>query len=176
MNGAQSGGCGSQVGASPGRREPVRRGRRRTRAAAPGSRPGPGWSGRTGSTSDPAGAVGDVLDLGQAELVALVDVDRAGQGEGEHGRGPGPARAQRQVVRLAVVRPELGGVLVAGVGPAEPGDVPGHVVVGQHPGRRCVDRRVDVQRPVDGAASEAGSQAAVRKSKLNAVCSSSGRR
>ena len=100
--------------------------------------------------------VGQVEHLGQAQLLALVEVGRAGQGQHQQGGRPGPAQAD---VAVAVA-----------------GDVPLLVVVGQHPGGRRADQRRprpatlsmtlrnDVGRP--GRPS--------RKSKLNAWCSSSG--
>jgi hypothetical protein len=64
-------------------------------------------------------AVGDVLDFGQAQLVALVDVDAAREGEGEKGRGPGPAQPEVEVRRSAVA---LVAHVEPGLLPAVPGD------------------------------------------------------
>ncbi len=83
-----------------------------------------------------ADLVRQVEHLGQAELLALVDVGGAGQGEHHQGRRPGTAQAE-----LAV---------------AVPGDVPLDVVVGQHPGRRRADGPDGGERLVDHPAQHPG--------------------
>ena len=97
--------------------------------------------------------VRDVLDLPQPEFLALVEVDRAGQRHGEERGGPGPAGAEIQVDRLAVVTPVEA---ERAVGPAVPGQVPVHVVVGQHPGGRRAGGGVERQRAVDHRAQLGG--------------------
>ncbi len=91
---------------------------------------------------------GDVR-LGQAEFLALVDVDGAGQGEGEQGGGAGAASAEGEVGRGAE---GLGGEVEAGVGAAVAGDRAGDVVVAQHPRGGGADGGVLGQRLVDGGA------------------------
>ena len=71
----------------------------------------------------------EVLDLGEAELVALIDVDAAGECHGEQRGGPCAAGAEGQVDGGAE-----GALPVTGVLAAVAGDVPGDVVVGEHPG------------------------------------------
>src|ERR671936_2672100 len=91
----------------------------------------------------------DVLDLPQAELLALVDVRAAWQREGEQGRGPCPAGAQLEVDRRAVQPP---GVLEAGLRATVARDVPDDVVVGQHPGRWSSDRGMGSESGIDDPA------------------------
>src|SRR4029077_2519302 len=74
----------------------------------------------------------DVFDLGQAELLALVDVHRAGQGHGEQGGGTRPACAALEVGRDAWTLRRKG---EGAVGPSVAGDRPGDVVVREHPRR-----------------------------------------
>ncbi len=88
----------------------------------------------------------DVLDLGQAQLLALVHVHRAGQGHDQQRGGPGPAQAEGQVGGGA--RP-LEGEGERGVLPAVAGHGPGHVVVGDDPGGRRPDQAVGAQGGVD---------------------------
>ena len=75
--------------------------------------------------------------LGQPELVALVDVRRAGQGQLDHRRRPCPTPAQRLVGLLVLGRDA--GRVGAGVREAVAGGVPDRVVVGEHPGVRGAD-------------------------------------
>ena len=63
-----------------------------------------------------------VLDLGEAELLALVHVQRPGQGGDEQRSGAGPADAEGEVGRRADA---LGGERERRVGAAVAGDRPG---------------------------------------------------
>ena len=89
------------------------------------------------------------LDLGQAELVALVQVERAGQGGREQCGRAGAAAAELDVGGGAE---PLAREREARVLPAVPGDRPGHVVVGEHPGARRADRGVGGEHQVDRGA------------------------
>ncbi len=80
--------------------------------------------------------LGQVLDLGQAQFLTLVDVGPAGQGEHEQGGRAGAPGAQFEVRRA------LGAVGLVGGPPLDPfaavaAGVAHDVVVGQHPGGRC---------------------------------------
>ncbi len=94
-----------------------------------------------------------VLDLGEAELLALVDVQRPRQGGDEQRRGASAAQAEGEVGRRADA---LGGERERRVGAAVAGHHSGDVVVGQHPRRRCPDRGVAVQRVVDARTKRCG--------------------
>ena len=86
----------------------------------------------------------EVVDLVEAELVALVDVERAraGRPTGARRLGPGGGRDARSVgVPCRFVANAKRRVF-----PAEAGDRPGHVVVGQDPGRRRADGRMRGER------------------------------
>ncbi len=89
------------------------------------------------------------VGLGQAQLLALVEVDRAGQGQGQQGRRPGPAGAQAQVGGGAE---GLGREVEGGVRTAVAGDGPGDVVVAQDPGGGRPDRGVFGEGGVDDGA------------------------
>src|SRR5262249_7494959 len=72
--------------------------------------------------------------LVEAQLLALVDVRRAGQGEQQQDRGPRTPLAEGEVAvyaELSIVQRE------PRVGATIAGDVTHHVVIGQYPGRRC---------------------------------------
>ena len=101
--------------------------------------------------------LGQVDDLGQPDLLALVDVGRPGQGQHEqHGR-PGPAQAQGGVERRVRADPLVVGHPATGeVQPSVPRRVPGDVVVGQHPGGRSPDRAGCCPAAVDGRAELGG--------------------
>ena len=144
------------------RAEPEGRRARRTRAAAPGSRRGPGRCCRSGATSGPA--------------AARSGCPRPPTGPAPHPgtrrRAPGSASASRTAARARRVPSSrsvghavlLGHVSERGVRAAVPGHVPGHVVVGQHPGGgapigSCVasvvvdDRRAAPPGPTGGTGS-----------------------
>lgn len=104
-------------------------------AAAP-RRPAGRW--RAGPRGAAGARVHGVLDaiegdlrLGEAQLLALVEVDGAGQGERQQRGGPRAAGAQAQVGGGAEA---LVGEGETGLGAAVAGDRSGHVVVAQHPG------------------------------------------
>ena len=148
-----SAGCGSQVPAGPnpngGSSPDQGRGTRQpSRPVAPPVRTKVGVL---------AQLVGEVEDLLQAELLALVDVGAAGQGQHEQRGRAGAARSPLCAAAVA-------------------GDVPGHVVVRQHPGGGGADRAQRVEAVVDRRAQGGRVPRAIRKLKLKAVCSSSGRR
>ncbi len=80
-----------------------------------------------------------VGDLVEAQLVALVDVQRSRQRGGEQRRGPGSSAPEVDVGgRPLALGEERERAVLATV----PGDRPGHVMVGQDPGGRGADRRV----------------------------------
>ena len=82
--------------------------------------------------------------LGQAQLLALVQVGRAWQGEHEQRGRAGPAQAEPGV-RLGVRRPDPAQPARGGR-EAEPRRVTDDVVVAQHPRRRCPHRGRAVDR------------------------------
>ena len=96
----------------------------------------------------PQGVLGEVLHLGQPELLALVHVGAAGQAEQQQDRGARPAGPEVQVggPRRRVVRPPSS---IDGARAAVARHVAGLVVVGQDPGRgrpdgaECRERAVD---------------------------------
>ncbi len=94
-----------------------------------------------------------VLDLGEAELLALVDVQRPRQGGDEQRRGASAAQAEGEVGRRADA---LGGERERRVDASVTGHHSGDVMVRQHPRRRCPDRGVAVQRVVDARTKRCG--------------------
>lgn len=96
-----------------------------------------------------AGLVRQLRDVGQAELLALVDVGGAGQRQHQQGGRAGAAQAKFAVARGTDLGAEAGRV-------GEPGGVPGDVVVGEHPGGGGADRAHRVQRGVDDLAERLG--------------------
>ncbi len=155
---AQSAGCGSH-------------GRRRTVGGEAEGRTGGGPGQRhPAAVAALVGAAGldpdrilqrlgrNVLGLGQAELLALVDVGAAGQREHQQRRGPGPPASELEVGRMVLEvhqppRHRLERLLLAGVARHRTADV----VVAEHPGRRRADRGVRGDGGVDhrGAAGRA---------------------
>ena len=91
-------------------------------------------------------AVAGELDLGQPQLLALVEVEGAGQRHGQQGRGAGPPGAEGQVGRHAVPLALEGERRVR---PPVARHRPGDVVVGQDPRRRRTDSVVDLEGPGD---------------------------
>ena len=146
---------------------------RRTRAAAPGSHRGPGWRGRTAATSGPGGAHREGLrpPTGRAPRPGTRRRCRAATATAAPRRGPagcpGPGRWARRCA---------GGAVERGVGPPVAGDVPDHVVVAEDPGGRGADLACEASVASMTDRSSAPSHGQRRKSKLNTVCSSPGRR
>ena len=93
------------------------------------------------------------LDLVEAQLVALVDVQRAGQGRREECGGPSPTSTLLEVRRRPEPLPVEGERRVPA---AIARDRPGDVVVRQHPGGRSPDRGVCRERRVDRRAQAGG--------------------
>ncbi|GAA2230808.1 hypothetical protein GCM10010232_16490 [Streptomyces amakusaensis] len=151
-----------QSGPPPGLRQPglgpvpgeaVRRGR-----TGPGQGDPAAVAARVGAAGAEVDRVAEpfrrnVLDLRQAQLLALVEADRPGQRQHEQGGGPGAAGAQGEVGGDAA---GPGGEVEGGVGPAVPGDGTGHIVIAQYPGRGGVDGRVGVEGGLDPAAQRPG--------------------
>ena len=97
----------------------------------------------------PARGGGQVGDLGQAQLLALVDVGGSGQGEQQQGRGPRAAGAELGA-RGAQARQPVDGLRPEALVQPVAARRPGYVVVADDPWRaRAVGQRED---PVDRAA------------------------
>ena len=145
---AHDAGCGSHDGPPSGPKP----------NGADVARPGQRHAASVSPRVDPAGAVvhrvldevaGQVLDLGEAELVALIDVEAARQRGDEQRRGARPVEAEARVGGHAeALLQEREGRVFAAV----PGDRPRHVVVAEHPRARGADRGVGGERRRDGRA------------------------
>ncbi len=96
-------------------------------------------------------AVQRYVGLGEAQFLALVEVDRAGQGEREEGGGAGATGAQFQVAGDAE---RLGREGESGVLAAVAGYGAGDVVVAEDPGGRGADGGVFGEGVVDGSAQQ----------------------
>ena len=111
---------------------------------------------------------GQILYLGQLQLLALVDVGASGEREQEQGGRPGPPQPHLQVCRFAQEVVEVS-QLPVGLRPRVAREVASHVVVGQHPGGRSTDGACSATVVVITSRSADASQGAHRKSKLKAV-------
>ena len=98
-----------------------------------------------------AALVRDLHGLGQAELLALVQVGRAGEREHQRGGRAGAGEADGGVGLVRGVRADALALRVVDR-EGEARGVPDDVVVGQHPGARGADRAERVQRLADHVA------------------------
>ena len=96
-------------------------------------------SSQTGSART---SIGQILDLLEAQLLTLVQVDGTGQGELVQDRRPGTPLAETEIGRADRIGENVGGRFTTlRLGAPEPADVAEDVVVAEHPRHRRADHR-----------------------------------